>query len=72
MKIEKDSENIEEYTFEDFKLEGYNPHEALKMKMAVWSVCCKKKNRRKPEKTNNNNDDAPPAIARQRSQDSDQ
>ncbi|CBK20227.2 Thymidylate synthase [Blastocystis hominis] len=39
LRITKQSENIEEYTFADFELVGYNPHETLKMKMAIWSVC---------------------------------
>ena len=39
MRINKQSENIEDYTFADFELIGYNPHEPLKMKMAICTVC---------------------------------
>ncbi|KAK8790577.1 thymidylate synthase [Blastocystis sp. subtype 4] len=35
LRITKNSENIEDYVYEDFVLEGYNPYSALKMKLAV-------------------------------------
>lgn len=33
--ITRDVENIEDFTFEDFRLDGYNPHPKIEMAMAV-------------------------------------
>lgn len=33
--IKREVSNIEDFTFEDFQLDGYNPHPKLTMPMAV-------------------------------------
>ncbi len=35
LKINKDSENIEDFEISDFEIIGYDPHPAVKMDMAV-------------------------------------
>ncbi len=35
LRINPDKTDIESFVFEDFTLEGYNPHKKIEMKMAV-------------------------------------
>lgn len=35
LKINPEKTNIDEFMFSDFELIGYNPHQSIKMKMAV-------------------------------------
>ena len=35
MKINRETENIEDFIFEDFELIDYNPHKGIKGKVAV-------------------------------------
>jgi len=35
LRINPDVKGIDDFTYDDFTLEGYKPHKAIKMKMAV-------------------------------------
>ena len=38
LKIKCDVQNIEDFKYDDFVLENYNPHPKIDMEMAVWIV----------------------------------